>query len=137
MTTETLFMNIVLTVAVLFVLGYIIYWRVIDVYRHRKHSIWYTHYNRALRNSLRIGSELREATDYFNSQVAFMQKQLLEGGCSAETYCEEMQALALSYCSAVTIYNNAKEALGIDADIAAADAYAKEFKLKWGYLSDD
>ena len=137
MTAETLFMNIVLTAAVLFVLGYVVYWRVIDVYRHKKHSVWYTHYNRALRNSLRIGSKLREATDYFNSQVAFMQKQLLEGGCSAESYCEEMQALALSYCSAVTIYNNAKEVLGIDADIAAADAYAKEFKLKWGYLSDD
>lgn len=137
MTTETLFMNIVLTVAVLFVLGYITYWRVVDVYRHRKHSVWYTHYNRALRNSLRIGSELREATDYFNSQVAFMQKQLLEGGCSAESYCEEMQALAKSYCNAVTIYNNAKEALGIDADIEAADAYAKKFKLKWGYLNED
>ena len=52
-----------------------------------------------------------------------------------DTY--EMQALALSYCSAVTIYNNAKETLGIDADLAAADAYAKEFKLEWGYLSDD
>lgn len=136
MTTEILF-YIVLTVAVLSVLGYVVYWRVIDVYRHKKHSIWYTHYNRALRNSLCIGSELREATDYFNSQVAFIQKQLLEDGCSAESYCEEIQTLALSYCSAVTRYKNAKEALGIDADIAAADAYAKEFKLKWGYLSDD
>lgn len=136
MTTETLIMNIVLTIAVLFVLGYILYWRVIDVYRHKKHSIWYTHYNRALRNSIRIGSELREATGYFNSQVAFMQKQLLDGGCSAESYCEEMQALALSYCSAVTIYKNAKEALRIDADIAAANAYAKEHNLKWGMLDE-
>ena len=134
MTTETLIVNIALTVTVLVILGFFFYLKMIDVFRYKKHKFWYNHYNRALRNSMCIGSQFSEKINSINEQIKLMQQKLLDGGCLADDYREAMKSLAAAYCDAVSTYKNSEVALGIEDDLKKADAYAKEHNLKWGIL---
>ena len=65
------------------------------------------------------------------------QKQLFDGDCLAEDYRDIMKTLTADYCDAVSAYKHSSETLGIDADLKAADAYAKEHNLEWGFIYED
>ena len=59
---------------------------------------------------------------------------LFKGECSSEEYLEAMKILEKERAETVEQYHLKQEALGIDTDLKAADAYAKEHNLKWGII---
>jgi hypothetical protein len=61
---------------------------------------------------------------------------LFKGECSKDEYLEAMKVLEKERVEAVEQYHLKQDALGIEADLRAADAYAREHNLKWGIIYD-
>ena len=102
--------------------------------RRKKHTKWYELYNRALSNSLCIGSKLREMTETIDKRRKLVQETYIEGKCTEDEYNEASKVLDKEFKEAIRWFEFNKEALGIDADLRAADTYAKEHNLKWGII---
>lgn len=102
--------------------------------RRKKHPVWYKYYNRALSNSMAAGRRFREDTKTIDKRKEMVRELFFEGDCSAEVFDEAMNKLNEEYNEAVKRFKLIKEELCIDADLEAADAYAKEHNLKWGIL---
>ena len=105
-----------------------------DKIRRKKYPVWYEHYNRALSNSLTIGSKFREKTENINMRTKAIYDMFFNDECSIEEYTEAMKILNEEYSQAAKWFKINQEALGIEEDLKAADAYAKEHNLKWGII---
>jgi hypothetical protein len=102
--------------------------------RRKKHPKWYEHYDRAKSNAFRAGGEFSHKLDTICARGEMIQDMLFKGECSKETYLEAMKVLEKERVEVVEQYHLKQEALGIEADLRAADAYAKEHNLKWGII---
>lgn len=102
--------------------------------RRKRHPKWYEYYDRALGNSLCIGSRFREKTETINARRELLQKTFFEGKCTAEEYDDAMKILDKELREAAKLFSINKELLGVDADLKEADTYAKEHNLKWGII---
>lgn len=102
--------------------------------RRKQHPMWYELYDRAKNNAFRAGSEFSQKLDTICARVEMIQDMLFKGECSSEAYLEAMKILEKERVEVVTQYQFKQEALGIEADLRAADAYAKEHNLKWGIV---
>ncbi len=102
--------------------------------RRKRHPRWYELYDRALSHSLAVGSRFKEKTETINMRTKAIQELFFRDECTPDEYVEAMKTLNKEYSDAVKWFRLSKEALGIDADLRAADAYAKEHNLKWGII---
>lgn len=102
--------------------------------RKKRHPIWYEHYNRALHNAFEIGGKYTKMLDSINERRKLAQDTFIEGKCTAEVYKDTMKAIDSDFIDAYKWYKQAEEALRINEDLKAADAYAKEHNLKWGII---
>lgn len=102
--------------------------------RRKKHPEWYQHYDRALSNSFAIGSRFREMVDTLDNRRNMIQGMFFRGECTADEYNEASKAIDKDFEEAYRWFEFNKTALGIDEDLKAADAYAREYNLKWGIL---
>ena len=102
--------------------------------RRKKHPVWYEHYDRALHNSFTIGSRFREMVDTLDNRRDMIQGMLFNGECTTDEYKEASKTIDKDFEEAYRWFEFNKEALGIEADLKAADAYAKEHNLKWGFI---
>lgn len=102
--------------------------------RRKQHPRWYEHYDRAKSNAFRAGGEFSQKLDTICARGEMLQDILFKGECSSEEYLEAMKILEKERVEVVTQYQLKQEALGIEADLRAADAYAKEHNLKWGII---
>ena len=102
--------------------------------RRKIHPKWYELYDRAKSNAFRAGSEFSQKLDTICARGEMIQDMLFKGECSSEVYLEAMKVLEKERVEVVTQYQLKQEALGIEADLRAADAYAKEHNLKWGII---
>jgi predicted Zn-dependent peptidase len=102
--------------------------------RRKQHPKWYEHYDRAKNNAFRVGGEFSQKLDTICARGEMFQDILFKCKCSKEEYLEAMKVLEKERVEAVEQYHLKQEALGIEADLRAADAYAKEHKLKWGII---
>jgi hypothetical protein len=105
--------------------------------RRKRHPVWYEHYDRAKNNAFRAGSEFSQKLDTICARGEMLSAILFKGECSREEYLEAMKTLEKERVETVEQYHLKQEALGIDADLKAADAYAKEHNLKWGIIYED
>lgn len=104
--------------------------------RRKRHPKWYEHYDRALGNSFTIGSRFREKTETLNKRREMIQEMLFHGECTTDEYKEASKTIDKEFEEAIRWFEFNKEALGIEADLREADAYAREHNLKWGILRD-
>jgi predicted Zn-dependent peptidase len=102
--------------------------------RRRQHPRWYECFDRAKNNAFRAGSEFSQKLDTICARGEMIQDMLFKGECSSEEYLEAMKVLEKERVEAVEQYHLKQDALGIEADLRAADAYAKEYNLKWGII---
>jgi hypothetical protein len=102
--------------------------------RRKKHAKWYEHYDRAMRNSINAGIVLREKTESITKRKELVMDMYLNDKCSDDEYDEAMKTLNVEYRDITKWLKKNNELLGIEADLRAADAYAKEHNLKWGIL---
>lgn len=102
--------------------------------RRKKHPKWYEYYDRAKSNAFRAGSEFSQKLDTICTRGEMLQDMLFKGECSSEEYLEAMKVLEKERVEVVTQYHLKQDALGIEADLRAADVYAKEHNLKWGII---
>lgn len=102
--------------------------------RRKKHPVWYEYYDRALSNSFTIGSRFREMIDTLDNRRDMIQGMFFNGKCTADEYKEASKAIDKDFEEAYRWFEFNKEALGIEADLKAADAYAREHNLKWGII---
>ena len=105
--------------------------------RRKKHPKWYEYYDRALSNSLVIGTRFREQTETINARRELIQDMFFQGRCTADKYDDAMKAFDKEQREAAKQFSIDKEALGIMQDLAEADAYAKEHNLKWGIIYEN
>lgn len=104
--------------------------------RRKKHPKWYELYNRAKNNIFQTGGEFSSKLDTICARGEMIQDMLFKGECSKDEYLEAMKVLEKERVEAVEQYHLKQDALGIDADLREADAYAKEHNLKWGIIYD-
>lgn len=104
--------------------------------RRKKHPVWYEHYDRAKNNAFIAGGEFSQRLDTICARGEMIQNMLFKGECSKDEYLEAMKVLEKERVETVEQYHLKQEALGIDADLKEADAYAKEHNLKWGIIYD-
>ena len=104
--------------------------------RRKKHPVWYTHWDRAKDNAFDIGGKYVKMLDSINTQRKAVQDLYIEGKCTDEEYKKAMNTIDADFIDAYKWYKQAEEALRIDEDLKAADAYAKEHNLKWGIIYD-
>lgn len=102
--------------------------------RRKTHPKWYEHYDRAKNNAFRAGGEFSQKLDTICARGEMIQDMLFKGECSKDEYLEAMKVLEKERVEVVAQYHLKQEALGIEADLRAADVYAKEHNLKWGIL---
>lgn len=102
--------------------------------RRKRHPKWYEHYDRAKNNAFMAGGEFSQKLDTICARGEMIQDMLFKGECSKDEYLEAMKALEKERVEAVEQYHLKQDTLGIEADLRAADAYAKEHNLKWGFL---
>jgi hypothetical protein len=102
--------------------------------RRKRHPKWYELYDRAKNNAFRAGGEFSQKLDTICARGEMIQDMLFKGECSREVYLEAMKVLEKERVEVVAQYRLKQEALGIEADLRAADAYAKEHNLKWGII---
>ena len=102
--------------------------------RRKQHPRWYELYDRAKNNAFRAGSEFSQKLDTICARGEMIQDMLFKGECSSEVYLEAMKVLEKERVEVVAQYQLKQEALGIEADLRAADVYAKEHNLKWGII---
>ena len=110
---------------------------VAEIYRRKKHPIWYGYYDRAVHNSFSIGERLKDKTDIINKCITATQEAYKKGECTVDEFRGLMKINVNDYIKAVTQYHKDFVNLKIDEDLRAADAYAKEHNWKFGYLYDD
>ena len=102
--------------------------------RRKKHPEWYEHYNRAKRNSFIVGGEFSQKLNTIAARMDMLQGLLLNGKCSRGEYLDAIKVLEQERVEAVEQFHLRQESLGIEEDLKAADAYAKEHNLKWGII---
>lgn len=102
--------------------------------RRKKHPKWYELYDRAKNNMFKCGTEFSQKLDTVCARGEMIQDMLVNGKCSSEAYLKAMEIIEKERVEAVEQYHLRQEALGIEADLRAADAYAKEHNLKWGII---
>ena len=105
--------------------------------RRKKHPVWYEFYDRAKYNSFYIGSKFRRRTESIEMLRGVFKDKFFNDEYTEEVFNEAMDALEREYREAAKQFKIDKEVYGIDADLKAADAYAKEHNLKWGILYND
>lgn len=109
----------------------------VETYKKKKHSVWFTHFNRATHNAFSIGKRFSARRDRINERIKEWQEAYKNGECTIREFTNTMELLAYEYVSAVTQYNKDYSESGIDEDLTAADAYAKEHNCKWGIIYSD
>lgn len=102
--------------------------------RRKRHPKWYEYYDRAKNNVFTVGGEFSQKLDTIFAHGEMLGDMLFKGECSKEEYLEAMKVLEKERVEAVEQYHLKQDALGIEADLRAADAYAKEHNLKWGII---
>ena len=102
--------------------------------RRKKHHVWYEHWDRAKDNAFDIGGKYTKRLDNINMRRKFYQDLYIEGKCTDEEYKKAMNTIDADFIDAYKWYKQAEEALRINEDLKAADAYAKERNLKWGII---
>lgn len=102
--------------------------------RRKKHPVWYEYYDRALHNAFDIGGKYTKMLDSINTRLKFNQDLYIEGKCTDEEYKKAVNTIDADFIDAYKWYKQAEEALRINEDLRAADAYAKEHNLKWGII---
>ncbi len=102
--------------------------------QRKKHPKWYELYYRAKSNAFHVGGEFSQKLDTICARGEMLGDMLFKGECSKDEYLEAMKVLEKERVEAVEQYYSKQEALGIEADLRAADAYAKEHNLKWGII---
>ena len=104
--------------------------------RRKKHHKWYALYNRAKNNLFQAGGEFSNKLDTICARGEMLGDMLFKGECSKDEYLEAMKVLEKERVEAVEQYHLKQDTLGIEADLRAADAYAREHNLKWGIIYD-
>ena len=102
--------------------------------RRKKHPVWYKYYDRAVHNAFDIGGKYTKRLDNINMRRKFYQDLYIEGKCTDEEYKKAMNTIDTDFIDAYKWYKQAEEALCINEDLRAADAYAKKHNLKWGII---
>ena len=102
--------------------------------RRKKHPVWYEHYDRALSNSLHVGSRFRKTTESLNARRDMIQEMFFHGECTEDEFMEAMKTVDKELLEAVRQFSIDREAYSIDTDLQEADAYAREHNLKWGII---
>lgn len=102
--------------------------------RRKKHPVWYELYDRAKNNAFTVGGEFSQKLDTICARGEMIQDMLFKGECSKDEYLEAMKVLEKERVEVVAQYHLKQDALGIEADLRAADVYAKEHNLKWGII---
>jgi hypothetical protein len=102
--------------------------------RRKQHPVWYRYYDRAKNNAFDIGGKYTKMLDSINERRKLVQDTFTEGRCTAEDYKYVMNTIDVDFIDASKWYKQAEEALRINEDLRAADAYAKEHNLKWGII---
>ena len=102
--------------------------------RRKKHPVWYKYYDRAVHNAFDIGGKYTKRLDNINMRRKFYQDLYIEGKCTDEEYKKAMNTIDTDFIDAYKWYKQAEEALRINEDLRAADAYAKKHNLKWGII---
>ena len=102
--------------------------------RRKQHPVWYEHYDRAKNNAFAAGGEFSQRLDTICVRGEIIQDMLFKGECSKDEYLEAMKVLEKERAETVEQYHLKQKALGIETDLIAADAYAKEHNLKWGII---
>ena len=102
--------------------------------RRKKHHVWYTYWDRAKNNAFDIGGKYVKMLDSINTQRKAVQDSYIEGKCTNEEYKKAMNTIDADFIAIYKWYKQAEEALRINEDLKAADAYAKEHNLKWGII---
>lgn len=110
---------------------------IIEKGRRKKHPKWYEHYNRALSNAIMTGIALNNQLETLSAREEMVRDLFLDGKCSADEYKNAMKIIEEERVEAVEQARRSRETLGIDEDLKAADAYAKEHNLKWGIIYED
>ena len=105
--------------------------------RRKKHPVWYEHWDRAKDNAFDIGGKYVKMLDSLNTQRKAVQDSYIEGKTTDEEYKKAMNTIDADFIDAYKWYKQAEEALRINEDLKAADAYAKEHNLKWGIIYED
>lgn len=105
--------------------------------RRKQHPKWYELYDRAKNNAFTVGGEFSQKLDTICARGEMLGDMLFKGECSKEEYLEAMKVLEKERVEAVEQYHLKQDALGIEADLRAADAYAKEHNLKWGIIYEN
>lgn len=105
--------------------------------RRKLHPKWYEYYDRAKNNVFTVGGEFSQKLDTIFVRGEMLGDMLFKGECSKEEYLEAMKVLEKERVEAVEQYHLKQDALGIEADLRAADAYAKEHNLKWGIIYEN
>ena len=102
--------------------------------RRKKHPIWYEYYDRALKNSLWVGSRFRQTTETLKACREKVMDMFFKGECAEDEYDDAMKSINKHYKEAAKQFSIDEEAYGINDDLKKADAYAKEHNLKWGII---
>jgi hypothetical protein len=102
--------------------------------RRKQHPVWYRYYDRAKNNAFDIGGKYTKMLDSINERRKLVQDTFTEGRCTTEDYKYVMNTIDVDFIDASKWYKQAEEALRINEDLRAADAYAKEHNLKWGII---
>ena len=104
--------------------------------RRKKHPVWYELYDRALANSIWVGSTFRKKLETINARRERFQELFFHGELTEEEYDNAMEILDKERTVAAKQFCIDKTAYGIEDDLKKADAYAKKHNLKWGILYD-
>ena len=102
--------------------------------RRKQHPVWYKYFDRAKNNAFDIGGKYTKRLDNINMRRKFYQDSYIEGKCADEEYKKAMNTIDADFIVAYKWYKQAEEALRINEDLRAADAYAKKHNLKWGII---
>lgn len=108
-----------------------------ETYKKKKHSVWFTHFNRATHNAFSIGKRFSARRDRINERINKCQQAYMDHQCNTTEFKNRMSLLADEYVAAVMHYYHDYLDLGIEEDLKAADAYAKEHNCKWGIIYSD
>lgn len=110
---------------------------IVERYRRKQHPEWYARYDRALRNSFNNGSKFKEMSETVINRMNMVKEDFLSGKCTEAEYKKAMKTLSADYVDAVLWFKQASDSDNVNADLLAADAYAKEHDLEWGILYED
>lgn len=108
--------------------------RLLDIYRRKKHPIYFDSYDRAVLKAFECAADYNKRKEYFDYKFKLYNDGLRNGECTEEYYSEQMAKLMVEYKELCSWFRAAEKE--INELLRQADLYAKEHSLLWGVLYD-